>query len=162
DAACLAHDLGHPPFGHNGEIALADFAAGCGGFEGDAQSPRPPTRLGGQGPRARLNPPPAPPDPAAKNPLPPRPGRVPSQAGSATAQFPPPGVPGEEAPRSPQKFGYYADDGEVFGWIRDGAPEGKTCLEAQVMDWADDVAYSVHDLEDGLHAGHITVPGLHD
>jgi len=63
---------------------------------------------------------------------------------------------------APQKFGYYADDGEVFAWIRDGAPEGRTCVEAQVMDWAVDVAYSVHDLEDGLHAGHITLPGLHD
>ena len=87
---------------------------------------------------------------------------MPRPDGAAATQFPPPGLPGEEALPAPQKFGYYADDGEVFGWIRDGAPPRRTCLEAQVMDWADDVAYSVHDLEDGLYAGHITLPGLHD
>jgi dGTPase len=63
---------------------------------------------------------------------------------------------------APPKFNYYADDAEVFGWIRQGAPGRRRCLEAQVMDWADDVAYSVHDVEDGLHAGLITFAQLHD
>jgi len=167
DAACLAHDLGHPPFGHNGEIVLADFAASCGGFEGNAQSLRLLTRLEAKVPGAGLNLTRATLDATIKYPWPAGPGPAPGQA----AGFPPPGLPGEAArqrrpggaaPRPPSKFGYYADDAEVFGWTRDGAPEGRTCLEAQVMDWADDAAYSVHDLEDGLHAGHITLPGLHD
>ena len=61
---------------------------------------------------------------------------------------------------APVKFGHYDDDAAAFSWIKKGAPEGRLCLEAQVMDWADDVAYSVHDLEDGLHAGHITLAAL--
>jgi dGTPase len=162
DAACLAHDLGHPPFGHNGEIALAGFAAGCGGFEGNAQSLRLLTRLEAKVPGAGLNLTRATLDAAVKYPWPASPGRASRRAGRTAAQFPPPGLPGEAELQSPQKFGYYADDAEVFGWIRDRAPEGRTCLEAQVMDWADDVAYSVHDLEDGLYAGHITMPALGD
>jgi dGTPase len=49
------------------------------------------------------------------------------------------------------KFGYYQDDSEVFHWLREGAPGEQTCLEEQVMDWSDDVAYSVHDFEDAVH-----------
>src|SRR5262249_50345793 len=99
DAACLAHDLGHPPFGHNGEIALADFAAGCGGLEGTAQSLRWRPRLEAKVPGAGLNLTRATLDATVKYPWPAGPGRVLSQAGRATAQFPPPGVLGEEAPR---------------------------------------------------------------
>jgi dGTPase len=136
DAACLAHDLGHPPFGHNGESALATFAASCGGFEGNAQSLRLLTRLEAKVPGAGLNLTRATLDATLKYPWPARPGRV--------------------------KFGVYGDDAEVFAWIRSGALPEKLCLEAQLMDWADDVAYSVHDVEDGLQAGLITLRALRD
>ena len=138
DAACLAHDLGHPPFGHNGESALAALAAGCGGFEGNAQSLRLLTRLEAKAPGAGLN--------------------LTRATLDATLKYP---WLGPVSPDQP-KYGAYADDAEVFGWIRAGAPDGRGCLEAQVMDWADDVAYSVHDLEDGLHAGLIQLGQLRD
>jgi dGTPase len=136
DTACLAHDLGHPPFGHNGEAALAALAAGCGGFEGNAQSLRLLTRLEAKVPGAGLN--------------------LTRATLDATIKYPWAARPGE------LKFGVYADDAEVFSWIREGAPPAQLCLEAQVMDWADDVAYSVHDLEDGLQAGLITLRALRD
>jgi dGTPase len=136
DTAGLAHDLGHPPFGHNGEDALDAAAQPCGGFEGNAQTLRVLTRLEAKVPGAGLNLTRASLDAACKYPWYRRAGE--------------------------RKFGVYADDARVFGWLRQGAAPGRRCLEAQVMDWADDVAYSVHDVEDGFHGGYITLGRLRD
>lgn len=143
EAACLAHDLGHPPFGHTGEAILNELMTNYGGFEGNAQTFRILTRLEEKS-RAY-------------------PGLNLCRATLlGTIKYPFRRYPGQP------KF-LYDDDAEAYGdWLFAGTNfhlvdekggQPRQSIICQLMDWADDVAYSVHDMEDGLQSGFL-LPSL--
>ena len=153
EVAGLAHDLGHPPFGHNGEDALHEVSSDIGGFEGNAQSLRVMTRL------------------EAKTFSTAQHARAGESVGlnltratlDAVVKYP--WTFAQAQTFGTRKFNAYADDLDVFTWVRSAAPthddgSPRTCFESQVMDWADDVAYSVHDVEDAIHAGWLRLSAL--
>lgn len=143
EATCLAHDLGHPPFGHTGERALHQLMKPYGGFEGNAQTLRLLTRtIFGEG-REGMDPTRALLDgvmkyktlhhetPNARN-------HYLYDEQSAALDF----VHGD------QPFPVELSPGEVRNSFRS--------LECQIMDWADDTAYSINDLSDAIQRGFIT------
>ena len=145
DTACLAHDLGHPPFGHNGERALNEWAVDIGGFEGNAQTLRLLTRIepkvfGDDGATYGLN--------------------LTRASLDASCKYPWPSAQGVADPSGRSKYGFYDDDSTAFEWLREGAPDRQRCIEAQVMDLSDDIGYSVHDFEDAIVNGYVDVTAL--
>jgi dGTPase len=147
DTACLSHDLGHPPFGHNGERALNDWAEDIGGFEGNAQTLRIVSRLepkvfDDDGRSAGLN--------------------LTRASLDATCKYPWTAAHPLPDPGGRLKFGVYPEDEPVFRWMREGAPGRVRCIEAEVMDLSDDIAYSVHDFEDAVVNGYLDPAVLAD
>jgi dGTPase len=125
----LAHDLGHPPFGHIGEHTLDKLVRANGdtdGFEGNAQSFRVVTKLAVRFPDAL---------------------GIDLTRATLAAMLKYPWVRGSTGPKS-KKWSAYRSEREDFNFARKFHAGDLKTLEAELMDWADDVAYSVHDLED--------------
>lgn len=146
EAACLAHDLGHPPFGHAGERTIHRLMKPWGGFEGNAQTLRMLTEtIFGQ-----------------------RSGMNPSRAFlDATLKYK---TLYAELP-DPEHHFLYNDQAKYLDWVLGGAdfplelPAGKArdsfkSIECQIMDWADDTAYSLNDIADGVRARFLTLESL--
>jgi dGTPase len=135
EAACMAHDLGHPPFGHVAEETLNRcMGEGAEGFEGNAQSFRIVSQLASRSQEfTGLN----------------------LTRATLRAILKYPWTYGKRPPEYPRKWGAYQSEIVSFAHATgdpSGGPVPKS-PEAQLMDWADDLTYSVHDVEDFYRAG---------
>jgi len=144
EAICLAHDLGHPPFGHSGEKKLNEMMFNYGGFEGNAQTMRLLTETihSGSSHRKGINPTRALMDGVAKY--------------------------KELFSNSPDKQRYFLYDNQkyllefilgdydtILNKFAPGKINSLKSIECEIMDWADDIAYSVTDIVDGIRAGYL-------
>ena len=139
EAAALAHDLGHPPFGHLAEKELNERAKGHGGFEGNAQSFRIVTRLALRDSA----------DPGLN---------LTRRTLNGVLKYPWVWDPHDE--KKSKKWGAYVEDDKRFHWVRRGFPDDELSLEARIMDWSDDVTYAVHDIDDFFRAGLVPLDRL--
>ena len=145
ETAALAHDLGHPPFGHNGERALDDCMKDRGGFEGNAQSLRILAKLAKKepqrSPEVGLN--------------------LTHRTLASILKYDAP-IPIEREPKDLLVKGFYATEAELVRRVKrsilkeNDVEDGFKTIECQIMDLADDIAYSTYDLEDALKAGFVT------
>jgi dGTPase len=170
ELAGLAHDIGHPPFGHQGEEALNFCMRDCGGFEGNAQTLRILARLEkkrspdkicgilkGVDRRCGLN--------------------LTARSLASILKydeeilydqrvFEGTGSNRKELPIHKVKKGYYRQDADIVKWVKEqvltAEPlDGKMkTVECQILDIADDIAYSVYDLEDSLKGGFVNIIDL--
>lgn len=142
ETAALAHDLGHPPFGHIAESKLHELAQGVGledGFEGNAQTFRIVTQLAIRKEQfCGLN----------------------LTRGTLNALLKYPWLYGQHGARSRRKWNAYATEAEDFAFARESCAGVAKSLEAELMDWADDIAYSIHDVEDFYRANLIPLDRL--
>ncbi|MEC9326891.1 MAG: dNTP triphosphohydrolase [Verrucomicrobiota bacterium] len=145
EAACLSHDLGHPPFGHAGERVLHSIMQNQGGFEGNAQTLRQLTEtIYGQR------------------------GMNPTRAFlDSTLKYK---TLLSEIPEAPNHFIYdyqinhlvfaFEDKNQILQLEAGNARNSFKSVECQIMDWADDTAYSLNDIVDGANAGFINLQNL--
>jgi dGTPase len=129
EAIALAHDLGHTPFGHAGQDALAECMAGHGGFEHNLQSLRVVDKL-----EARY---------AAFDGL---------NLSHETRE----GILKHCSRRHAERLLAEEPDGPARRFVHGGSPS----LEAQLVNLADELAYSAHDADDGVRSGLITLEQL--
>jgi dGTPase len=142
EAACYAHDLGHPPFGHIVEEELNELAGDdVDGFEGNAQSFRIITRLAQHSPLHR--------------------GLDLSRA-TLAAVLKYPWRRGENREKQNKWGAYHSEDKDFAFAIELSGKANQSTLEAKLMDWADDITYSVHDLDDFYRAHRIPLHLLAD
>lgn len=151
--AALAHDLGHPPFGHNGEAALDELMRDSGGFEGNAQT----LRILAAVERKLIV---GPDKPSSDFGL-----DLTYRSLAAVLKYDRP-IPNKRKKGSDLAKGYYGTEADLVATIREKVAPGlpadrplKT-IECDIMDIADDIAYSTYDLEDSLHAGFVSPMSL--
>lgn len=143
ECACLSHDLGHPPFGHTGERTLHRLMEPYGGFEGNAQTLRQLTETLFNEGREGMNPTRALLDGVLKY------KTLHAEAAGAKNHY---------LYNDQEKWLDFTLGGQAFPVeLTPGkARNSFKSIECQIMDWADDTAYSLNDIADGIHAGFIT------